>query len=83
MIGWLDFVRMSNKENFITDLVALMPLEQKAGQCLVIGFVGTVIMPQILRRIRDYAPAGQPGVPHGSSPESFTRVAEVLYGRTS
>ena len=74
---------MSNKENFITDLVALMPLEQKAGQCLVIGFVGTVIMPQILRRIRDYAPAGQPGVPHGSSPESFTRVAEVLYGRTS
>ncbi len=35
-----------------------MSLEQKVGQCLVIGFVGTMVTPAILHRIRSYTPAG-------------------------
>lgn len=35
-----------------------MSLEQKIGQCLVIGYVGTVITPEILKRIKKYTPAG-------------------------
>ena len=31
-----------------------MTLEEKIGQCLVIGFVGSVATPEILRRIREY-----------------------------
>ncbi len=46
------------KEQFINDLVANMTIEQKVGQCLVIGFCGTMITPTILRRIREYSPAG-------------------------
>ncbi len=46
------------KEKFIDGLISGMTLEQKVGQCLVIGFVGTVITPEILRRIRNFYPAG-------------------------
>ena len=46
------------KTEFVNGLIAKMTLEQKVGQCFVIGFVGTVITPEILRRIRDYCPSG-------------------------
>ncbi len=38
--------------------IARMTLEEKIGQCLVIGFVGSVATPEILRRIREFKPAG-------------------------
>jgi beta-N-acetylhexosaminidase len=47
-----------DKQAFIEGLINKMTIEQKVGQCLVIGFVGTVITPEILKRIRRYAPAG-------------------------
>ena len=49
---------MRNKEEFIDSLISKMTLEQKVGQCLVIGFVGTIITPKILERIRQICPAG-------------------------
>ncbi len=49
---------MKNKQDFINKLIGDMTIEQKVGQCLVIGFVGTVVTPEILRRIRNYYPAG-------------------------
>ena len=42
----------------IDTLLASMTLEEKVGQCLVIGFVGSVATPDIFRRIRTYKPAG-------------------------
>jgi len=48
---------MSN-ENYIRDKISKMNIEEKIGQCLVIGFVGSTITPEILRRIRQYTPAG-------------------------
>lgn len=42
----------------IRQKIAHMSLEQKIGQCLVIGFVGNVVTPEILRRIRNYYPSG-------------------------
>ena len=48
----------NNKSVFIENIIDKMTLEQKVGQCLVIGFVGTVITPEILKRIRQYYPAG-------------------------
>ena len=49
---------MSHKESFIQDIIDKMTIEQKVGQCLVIGFVGTIVTPEILKRIRNYYPAG-------------------------
>ena len=49
---------MQNKEKFIEGIISNMTLEQKIGQCLVIGFVGTTITPEILKRIKKYTPAG-------------------------
>jgi len=46
------------KTEFINGLISKMTLEQKVGQCLVLGFVGTVITPEILKRIRYYYPSG-------------------------
>ncbi len=46
------------KLKYIESVIAGMSLEQKVGQCLVIGYVGTVITPEILKRIRNYNPAG-------------------------
>ena len=42
----------------IDSLIASLSLEEKIGQCLVIGFVGSVATPDIFRRIRQYKPAG-------------------------
>lgn len=42
----------------IDSLIASMTLEEKIGQCLVIGFVGSVATPEIFRRIHQYHPAG-------------------------
>jgi beta-glucosidase-like glycosyl hydrolase len=49
---------MLEKGQFISQLIAAMPLEQKVGQCFVIGFCGTVVTPAILQRIRKIKPAG-------------------------
>jgi beta-N-acetylhexosaminidase len=49
---------MIQKEQFIEKLISGMTLEQKVGQCLVLGFVGTTVTPAILKRINDYYPAG-------------------------
>ncbi len=49
---------MTNRDNFINGLIAKMTLEQKVGQCFVLGFVGTVLTPVTLQRIRKYHPAG-------------------------
>ena len=46
------------KAAFVNGLIKKMTLEQKVGQCFVIGFVGTVITPEILKRIRNYCPSG-------------------------
>jgi beta-N-acetylhexosaminidase len=50
--------RMGEKEDCIKGILSKMTLGQKVGQCLVIGFTGTVITPRILHRIRNYFPAG-------------------------
>ena len=42
----------------IEALIEKMTVEQKVGQCFVIGFCGTVITPTILERIRKIKPAG-------------------------
>ncbi len=46
------------KREFIEGLIEKMSLEQKVGQCFVIGFCGTVVTPSILKRIRKIKPAG-------------------------
>ncbi|MBI9020271.1 MAG: hypothetical protein JEZ10_03320 [Verrucomicrobia bacterium] len=48
----------AEKEKFVNGLVDKMTLEQKVGQCFVIGFCGTIVTPEILRRIRKIKPAG-------------------------
>ena len=47
-----------NKEQFIKDRIAQMSLEEKVGQCFVIGYVGAMVTPEIIRRIKTYKPAG-------------------------
>ena len=42
----------------IEQVIANMTLEEKIGQTLVIGFVGTVMTPRILKRIAEIRPAG-------------------------
>jgi beta-N-acetylhexosaminidase len=46
------------KNEMIDGLIEKMTVEQKVGQCFVIGFCGTVITPTILERIRKIKPAG-------------------------
>ncbi len=48
---------MSKKE-FVKNLVSKMTVEQKVGQCFVIGCVGSIVTPEIIRRIKKYNPAG-------------------------
>ncbi|AQQ71050.1 Beta-hexosaminidase A precursor [Limihaloglobus sulfuriphilus] len=50
--------RKQSKKELISKLIAEMSIEQKVGQCFVIGFCGTIITPEILRRIRNYYPSG-------------------------
>jgi len=47
-----------DKMRFIKQTIANMSIEQKVGQCLVIGFVGDVITPEIIKRIKNYYPSG-------------------------
>ena len=49
---------MTDKTREIEALIQRMSIEQMVGQCLVIGFVGTMVTPAILHRIRSYTPAG-------------------------
>lgn len=49
---------MSMKEKFVADKIKAMTLEQKVGQCFVIGYVGSTITPKIIERIKKYNPAG-------------------------
>lgn len=46
------------KKRFVEDIISKMTVEQKLGQCLVLGYVGTMITPAILKRICEYYPAG-------------------------
>ncbi|MDY6314786.1 MAG: glycoside hydrolase family 3 protein [Clostridia bacterium] len=47
-----------NKKEFVKNLVSKMTVEQKVGQCFVIGYVGSIVTPEIIRRIKKYNPAG-------------------------
>ena len=47
-----------DKQKFVKDLVSKMTVEQKVGQCFVIGSVGSIVTPEIIRRIKKYNPAG-------------------------
>ena len=35
-----------------------MSIEEKVGQCFVIGYVGATVTPEIINRIKKYHPAG-------------------------
>jgi beta-N-acetylhexosaminidase len=49
---------MMQKDEFVNGLISKMTLQQKVGQCFVLGFVGTILTPVTLQRIRKYHPAG-------------------------
>jgi beta-N-acetylhexosaminidase len=51
----------ARKQAFLDDLLGRMSVEQKVGQCLVLGFVGTILSPEIFRKVRRYYPAGLAG----------------------
>lgn len=46
------------KKQFIENTLSKMTLEQKVGQCLVLGYCGNIITPEIIHRIKKYTPAG-------------------------
>lgn len=46
------------KEDFVKQRVEKMSIEEKVGQCFVIGYVGAMVTPEIIRRIKTYKPAG-------------------------
>ncbi len=53
---------MSDKRSeFVEKVLDSMTVEQKVGQTLVLGFVGTILSPEIFRKIRDYHPCGFAG----------------------
>ena len=55
---------MSTRNKFVADLIDQMTVEQKVGQCFVLGFVGTILTPVTLQRICKFYPAGiRTGVP--------------------
>lgn len=43
-----------NKENWVSDLMGKMSLEQKVGQLLVLGFCGPVVTPDVVELIKKY-----------------------------
>lgn len=47
-----------DKKQFVQDLISKMTIEQKVGQCFVIGYVGSIVTPEIINRIKKYNPAG-------------------------
>jgi beta-N-acetylhexosaminidase len=53
-----NYFTLMTKEKTISDLISRMTIEQKVGQCFVLGFVGTILTPVTLQRIRKYHPAG-------------------------
>ena len=84
---------MMTKSDFIKSRISKMTLAQKVGQCLVLGHVGTICTPEILRRIREYFPAGIRGGlywrqrdarhdPGCTPPELAHRVQRILRGTT-
>lgn len=46
------------KKKFIQNKIDAMSIEQKVGQCFVIGYVGSTVTPKIIERIKKYNPAG-------------------------
>lgn len=46
------------KSKFLKSKISAMSIEQKVGQCFVLGFQGVIITPNILHRIRNVYPAG-------------------------
>jgi beta-N-acetylhexosaminidase len=82
---------MNIRNKFVNDLIAKMTVEQKVGQCFVLGFVGTILTPITLQRIRKFYPAGiRTGVPlrsknahhdpYATSKEFAYRVARAPQG---
>jgi beta-N-acetylhexosaminidase len=81
-----------NKQVFVDRLLSKMSIEQKVGQCLVLGFSGNVVTPETIRKIHEYQPAGFAcGTkwrirtclhdPDGTNPEyAATRMLRVLNG---
>ena len=51
----------ASRQDFIEDVIDRMTVEQKVGQCLVLGFVSTIISPEAIRKIRQYHPCGLAG----------------------
>lgn len=49
---------MSMKEKFVENKLNELSIEQKVGQCFVIGYVGSIVTPKIIERIKKYNPAG-------------------------
>lgn len=49
---------VNDRNDFIVRLINDMTVEQKVGQCLVIGFTGTILTPKIIERINKFSPAG-------------------------
>ena len=47
-----------NKVEFVKNRLEKMSIEEKVGQCFVIGYVGAMVTPEIIRRIKTYKPAG-------------------------
>ncbi len=75
----------------IDSMISNMSIEEKIGQCLVIGFVGSMATPEIYRRIREYKPAGvRVGMtmrtktaihdPYATSAEHASRVIRQPHG---
>ncbi len=47
-----------DKKKFVNEIISKMSVEEKVGQLFVIGYVGSLVTPEILRRIKEYHPAG-------------------------
>lgn len=82
---------MNTRDKFVVDLINKMTLEQKVGQCFVLGFAGTILTPVTLQRIRKFYPAGiRTGVPlrsknayhdpYATSKKFAHRVARAPHG---
>ncbi len=54
----MAYKQNSSREQVIDALLERMTIEEKIGQCMVIGFAGTMITPKILDDIDRYRPAG-------------------------
>ncbi len=49
---------MGKKEDFVSNLLGKMTIEQKVGQTLTLGMSGSFVSPETIRKIHEYQPAG-------------------------